>query len=187
MKDACLSTGRDILLHTCCAPCLIYPLELLQSKGFKITGFFYNPNIHPVSEYNEREKSLALLNPGIEIICPEYLPKDFFQAVNLNEEVPARCAICWRQRLMRTAAEAKERGFKSFSTTLLVSPYQDHEQLKNIGNDIAKETGVEFYYMDFRPGFRKARDEARAKGLYIQKYCGCIYSDIERSKKKQNA
>lgn len=177
----------DILLHTCCAPCLIYPLELLRSEGFKVTGFYYNPNIHPISEYNERERGIILLNPGIEVIYPEYLPEEFFQAVNLNEATPARCAICWRQRLAKTAAVAKEKGFKYFSTTLLVSPYQDHELLKKIGSDIAKEAGVEFYYNDFRPGFRKARDEARAKGIYIQKYCGCVYSEIERPKRKQNA
>lgn len=174
----------DILLHTCCAPCLIYPLELLKLKDFKVTGFFYNPNIHPILEYNERKKAIALLDPGIEVIYPDYLPKEFFRAVNLNEETPARCAICWRQRLAKTAAVAKEKGFKYFSTTLLVSPYQDHELLKKIGNDIAKEVGVEFYYTDFRPGFKKARDEARAKGIYIQKYCGCVYSSAERDRKK---
>ena len=177
----------NILLHTCCAPCLIYPLELLRLEGFEVTGFFYNPNIHPLLEYNERKKALTILNPGIKLIYPEYLPEEFFRAVNLNEVTPARCAICWRQRLAKTAAIASEKGFKYFSTTLLVSPYQDHELLKKIGNDIAKEVGVEFYYSDFRPGFRKARDEARAKGIYMQKYCGCIYSDIERFRKKQNA
>ena len=185
MKDACLPVGRDILLHTCCAPCLIYPLELLRLKGFKVTGFFYNPNIHPISEYSERKKAIAILDPGIEFIYPDYLPQEFFQGVNLNEETPARCAICWRQRLTKTARVAREKGFKYFSTTLLVSPYQDHELLKIIGDDIAKETGVEFYYTDFRLGFRKAHNEARARGIYIQKYCGCIYSDIERSKKKR--
>lgn len=184
MKDACLPVGRNILLHTCCAPCLIYPLELLRSKGFKVTGLFYNPNIHPVLEYNERKKAISLLDPGIEVIYPDYLPREFLQAVNLNEEFPKRCAICWRQRLTKTADIAQKKGFKYFSTTLLVSPYQDHELLKKIGNDIAQETGVEFYYTDFRPGFRKAREEARAKGIYMQKYCGCIYSDIERCKKR---
>jgi hypothetical protein len=177
----------DILLHTCCAPCLIYPLEFLKLKGFNVTGFFYNPNIHPLLEYNERKRGIAVLNPGIEVIYPEYLPEEFLQAVNLNESAPQRCAICWRQRLTKTANAAKEEGFKYFSTTLLVSPYQNHELIKKIGDDIAKDEGVEFYYADFRPGFRKARDEARLKGIYMQKYCGCAYSSAKRTEKRQNA
>jgi hypothetical protein len=187
MKDACLPISRNILLHTCCAPCLIYPLEFLRENGFKVTGFFYNPNIHPVLEYNERKKAFIALNPDIEIIYPDYLPQEFFRAINLNEEAPGRCALCWRERLSKTARVAKEKDFGYFTTTLLVSPYQDQELLKRIGNDIAKEVGVEFYYADFRPGFRKAHNEARSKGVYTQKYCGCIYSDIERGKKKKNA
>jgi hypothetical protein len=172
-------------------------------KGFKVTGYFYNPNIHPILEFNERRKAIKALDPGIEIIYPDYLPEEFFQAVHprtnleatkgfisigaeisLNEEAPARCAICWRQRLAKTAAVAKEKGYKYFSTTLLVSPYQNHEQLKDIGESIANEAGVEFYYADFRPGFRKARDEARLRGIYMQKYCGCVYSNAEKNRKK---
>ena len=187
MKDPCLPIGSNILLHICCAPCLIYPLELLKLKGFKVTGFFYNPNIHPVSEYYERGKAISVLNPGIEMVCLGYSPKEFFQAVNLNEEGPGRCAICWKQRLQRTAREARENGFEYFSSTLLSSPYQDQDLLKKIGEDIAGDTGVRFYYADFRPGFRKAHNEARAKGIYTQKYCGCIYSDIDRYNKKHNA
>lgn len=184
MKDIRLPVNRDILLHICCAPCLIYPLELLKLEGFKVSGFFYNPNIQPLLEYNERKRGIVVLNPGIEVIYPKYLPKEFLQAIGLNEEAPVRCAICWRERLARTAAVAKEKGFKYFSTTLLVSPYQDHELLKKIGNDIAKVEGIEFYYADFRPGFRKARDEARRRGIYMQKYCGCSYSSAERERKK---
>ena len=177
----------NILLHICCAPCLIYPLEVLRSKDLEVTGLFYNPNIHSVLEYNERKKAINVLNPGIEMVYPDYFPEDFFRAVNLKEEFPIRCAICWKQRLAKTAALARDKGFKYFSTTLLVSPYQDHDLLKNIGNDIAKDIGVDFYYTDFRPGYKKAREEARLKGIYMQKYCGCIYSEQERFKKKFNA
>ncbi len=173
-----------ILLHTCCAPCLIYPLEALKSKGHQVSGYFYNPNIQPPVEYINRKNALTVLNSDVEVIYPEYSPKEFFQAVNLQEEPPLRCAICWRLRLKKTAQLAKEKGFDSFTTTLLVSPYQDQELLHKIGNAVAKEEGIEFYYADFRPGFRKAHDEARAKGIYCQKYCGCIYSEIERNKKK---
>ena len=174
-----------LLLHTCCAPCLIYPLEQLKAKGFEVAGFFYNPNIHPLSEYNNRRSAVEgyTKDIGVEVIYPEYRPQDFFQAVNLKESNPGRCEICWKLRLGKTAKEAKEKGFSHFSTTLLVSPYQDQESLKKIGNDVAREVKVEFYYEDFRPGFRKAHDEAKAKGIYCQKYCGCIYSEIERCRK----
>lgn len=167
-----------LLLHTCCAPCLIYPLEKLSLEDFKVTGFFYNPNIHPCGEYTRRKEALLVLNPGIEIIHPEYSPRDFFHAVNLKEDVPQRCVICWRLRLKRTAQAAKDSGFRYFTTTLLVSPYQNQALLKQIGNEVGKEEGIEFYYADFRSGFRKAHQQAQAKGVYCQKYCGCIYSEM---------
>ncbi len=170
-----------LLLHTCCAPCLIYPLERLNEKGFEVTGFFYNPNIHPFAEYQNRRRAIEdFIKPdNTAVIYPEYNPAEFFQAVNLKE-TNGRCSICWALRLKITAKAAKERGFSHFSTTLLVSPYQNQELLKEIGNSIAGSEGVEFYYEDFRPGFRKAHDIARAKGVYCQKYCGCLYSELER-------
>ncbi|MCX5695627.1 MAG: epoxyqueuosine reductase QueH [Candidatus Omnitrophica bacterium] len=176
-----------LLLHTCCAPCLIYPLEKLKQEGFEVSGFFYNPNIHPLAEYIKRKEAFSALAAGIEMLYPEYSPREFFQVVNLKEEAPERCRICWRQRLKRTAQEAKNKGLEYFTTTLLVSPYQDQELLKKIGNAVALEEGVKFYYADFRPGFRKAHDAAHTKGIYCQKYCGCIYSEIERSIKKPNS
>ena len=102
---------------------------------------------------------------GLEVLYPEYKPGEFFQAVNLKETNPGRCEVCCRLRLEKTAAAAKEKGLSHFSTTLLVSPYQDQGLLEKIGNEVAKEEGVEFYYEDFRPGFRKAHDEARARGI----------------------
>jgi len=170
-----------LLLHTCCAPCLIYPLERLMEKWFEVTGFFYNPNIHPFDEYEKRRQAIenfTKLN-NVEVIFPEYEPAEFFQAVYQNEK-NGRCSICWSLRLKATAKTAKEKGFTHFSTTLLVSPYQDQELLKNIGNDISKKEGIEFYYEDFRTGFKKAHDIARAQNIYCQKYCGCLYSEVER-------
>jgi len=165
-----------LLLHTCCAPCLIYPLEKLSLEGFKVTGFFYNPNIHPFSEYIKRKEAFGALGLDLEIIYPKYSPSEFFRAVNLKEESPGRCKICWRLRLKQTAQAAKQAGFNHFTTTLLVSPYQDQELLKRIGKQVEEEEGVEFYYADFRPGFRSAHGQARARSIYCQKYCGCIYS-----------
>lgn len=174
-----------LLLHTCCAPCLIYPLQRLREKGFEVAGFFYNPNIHPFTEYKIRKQATVDFSKtvNIEIIYPEYNPAEFFRAVNLKESNPGRCSICWSLRLGKTAQAAKEKGFQSFSTTLLVSPYQDQELLKKIGSDIAKVEGLDFYYEDFRPGFKKAHDLAKIQGIYCQKYCGCLYSELERCKK----
>lgn len=171
-----------VLLHACCAPCLIYPLERLKEKGFEVTGFFYNPNIHPFPEYNKRKEALAGFNKksAIDIIYPDYLPWEFFRAINLKENKSERCAVCWRLRLTKTAEVAKEKGFDYFSTTLLASPYQNQELLRKIGDEISKETKVIFYYEDFRAGFKKARESAKKEGLYLQKYCGCIYSEMER-------
>ncbi len=174
-----------LLLQTCCAPCLVYPLERLREKGFEVTGFFYNPNIHPFSEYNNRRLAVEDYSrkASVEIIYPEYEPKEYFRAVNMMEERLERCPICWYQRLKMTAQTAKKMGFTHFSSTLLVSPYQDQESLSKIGSDVAGPRSLKFYYEDFRPGFRKAHDEARAGGIYSQKYCGCIYSEIERCRK----
>ena len=176
-----------ILLHTCCAPCLIYPFERLQKEGFEVTGLFYNPNIHPFSEYKKRKQAVEQLNKrlNIDIIYPRYLPEEFFRAVNPEEKNPQRCSACWRLRLETTARIAKDKGFEYFSTTLLVSPYQDQELLKKIGDDIADSEGLKFYYEDFRPGFHDAHKKARAEDIYCQKYCGCSYSEIERRQKKK--
>jgi predicted adenine nucleotide alpha hydrolase (AANH) superfamily ATPase len=176
-----------LLLHTCCAPCLIYPLERLEEKGFALTGLFYNPNIHPLVEYNRRRQAVEDLAKSLKVgmIFPEYLPAEYFQAVNLMEEKLERCPICWYQRLKKTAQVAKAQGFNCFSSTLLVSPYQDQGALKGIGSDISQEIGIDFYYEDFRPGFKEAHLKARAQGIYCQNYCGCIYSEIERCRKSQ--
>jgi len=176
-----------LLLHTCCAPCLIYPLEKLRAAGFIVTGLFYNPNVHSFAEYANRKQAVADFSrkAGLEVIYPQYWPAEYFQVVNMKEDSKERCSLCWILRLKKTAKTAKERGFESFSTTLLVSPYQDQELLKKIGADIAKEEEIEFYYEDFRPGFKKAHEEARIKGIYCQKYCGCIYSEIERCRKSE--
>jgi predicted adenine nucleotide alpha hydrolase (AANH) superfamily ATPase len=160
-------------------------LEQLRSRGFEVAAFFYNPNVHPLSEYRNRRQEVEDYNKsaGIEAVFPEYSPKEFFQAVNGKEGDSGRCEICWGLRLNRTAKEAKDKGFTHFTTTLLVSPYQDQELIKKAGEAAGKNSGVGFYYEDFRPGFRKAHEEAKSKGIYCQKYCGCIYSEIERCKK----
>lgn len=168
----------NLLLHICCAPCMIYPLERLREKGFEVTGLFYNPNIHPFAEYNNRKQAVEDFSKivDLEVIYPEYDPEEFSRPIYLNEADPGRCAICWELRMAKTALAAKEKDFSYFSTTLLVSPYQDQGLLRGIGEHFEEEENINFYYEDFRPGFKKAHDQAKAKGIYCQKYCGCIYS-----------
>jgi predicted adenine nucleotide alpha hydrolase (AANH) superfamily ATPase len=176
----------EILLHTCCAPCLIYPLKRLKEKGFAVKALFYNPNIHPLAEYDNRKRWVEYYskNAGLEVIYLDYDPAEYFRAVNMIEERIGRCPICWYQRLKITARIAAEKGFTHFSSTLLASPYQDIELIQKIGSDLAKAAGAEFYFEDFRPGFKDAHSQAKAQGIYCQKYCGCIYSEVERQVKK---
>lgn len=176
-----------LLLHICCGPCALYPVkELLRGRFDKITGFFYNPNIHPPSEYKRRKDALseAFSKIGFEVISPDYRMEDYFRAVFSKEDSPGRCSLCWELRLSETAGFAKDNGFDAFTTTLLISPYQDHEKIKKIGEEIASKSGVQFYYQDFRPGFKDGQEQAKEENLYRQKYCGCVFSELERVKIK---
>jgi len=176
-----------LLLHACCAPCFIYPLEKLREKGFTVSGFFYNPNIQPFEEYAKRKQAVIDFSraSAAEVKYPEYSPSDFIKAISRDEEKPARCLACWELRLKATAESARESNLDAFSTTLLVSPYQDQGALREIGARVSREAGIEFFYEDFRPGFRRAHDEAKARGIYCQNYCGCLKSKIDRCKKPQ--
>ena len=168
----------DILLHICCGPCLIYPFGRLKEQGFEISGFYYNPNIYPLSEYYQRVEALKILSQefSFAVEYPEHKESDFFGVIDAPESAAQRCGSCWSLRMRKTAIQAKKNGFKIFSTTLLVSPYQNHELLKKIGSQIGREIGVDFYYEDFRVGFKQGQLEAKRKGIYRQKYCGCKYS-----------
>jgi predicted adenine nucleotide alpha hydrolase (AANH) superfamily ATPase len=163
---------------------MIYPLEQLRKEGIAVGGLFYNPNIHPLAEYKNREQAVRDYAPKlkVEVDFADYAPEDFFRSINCKETTAQRCLICWELRLKATAKAAKEKRFANFTTTLLVSPYQDQESLKKIGSEVAQAEGIDFYYQDFRSGFRQAHNLARAQGIYCQRYCGCIYSEIERAK-----
>ncbi|MFZ5646820.1 MAG: epoxyqueuosine reductase QueH [Bacillota bacterium] len=178
-----------LLLHTCCGPCSIYPLESLRNDPAisDITGFFFNPNIHPYTEWKARKTALAEYASGVGlnmIFDDNYLLEEFIRGVVNHED--ERCAFCYTLRLRRTAREAAAKSFDAFSTTLLVSPYQKHDLIISIGLSVADETGIEFVYRDFRPGYRNAVERSRELGMYRQKYCGCIYSEKDRYYLKKN-
>lgn len=170
-----------LLLHICCGPCATYPVRALRERGHDVHGFFYNPNIHPMAEHNLRLDSVRRLI-DIEAIaatmCDEYDIEEYFRRVAYRES--NRCTACYHLRLSRAAHEASARGLDAFSTTLLVSPYQKHDLIREVGQNVGLEHGVEFYYEDFRDGWPQTRQLSREMQLYRQKYCGCIYSEKER-------
>ena len=177
-----------ILLHICCGPCSIYPLrELIEKDENSVTGFFYNPNIHPYTEMEKRRQVAAdyAAKENLEIICGKYNIESFFKNIARNVETPFRCHACWRIRLRETARHAKENGFDAFATTLLVSPYQDYEAIARIGFELGKEFNINFIGKDFRDGFKDAQQRAREHNMYRQKYCGCIFSEKERFSKSR--
>ena len=167
-----------LLLHTCCAPCSVYCIQKLRKDNIEPVIYWYNPNIHPYMEYKARRDTLKEYTKsiGVEAIFEEnYGLREFCK--NVIDDLDNRCQYCYRMRLERTVQYAKENGYDAFCTTLLISPYQNHEKLKQTGEELKKEYGIHFYYQDFREGFRQGQNEARELGLYMQKYCGCIFSE----------
>jgi len=170
-----------VLMHTCCAPCSVSCIEQLRSEGIEPVSYWYNPNIHPYMEYKARRDTLMAYAPtiGMELIVREdYGLRDFCRTV--CDDIDHRCAKCYAMRLAETAKYAAENGFESFTTTLLISPYQNHELLAETARQMGKLYGVEFLYRDFRPGFRAGQEKARELGFYMQKYCGCVFSEEDR-------
>lgn len=209
-----------LLIHTCCANCSIYPVQRLRSRVIDFTGLWFNPNIHPLDEYNLRLSSLKRLSeewrfpvmyndiyePGpflkqilghcmedlegdntavqdiSELLKPESLSSSTTLSVLEMSPYGKRCRYCYKIRLEETAKIAKDNGFDAFSTTLLVSPYQGFNLIVKTGKELAEKYNIEFFFEDFRPGYREALKISREMGLYRQKYCGCIFSRLERGR-----
>ena len=174
-----------LLLHTCCAPCSVYCIQKLRKDNIEPVVYWYNPNIHPYMEYKTRRDTLKEYTKsiGIKAIFEEnYGLRDFCK--NVINDLDNRCQYCYRTRLEKAVQYAKENRYDAFCTTLLISPYQNHEKLKQTGEELEKEYGISFYYQDFREGFRQGQNEARELGLYMQKYCGCIFSEEDRYSKQ---
>ena len=171
-----------VLIHVCCAPCLIGPLEALRAEGMEPAGFFYNPNIHPFLEFRKRVKALRVFLEKDELpveIVEEYGLERFIRDM-YDPDRHERCRRCHFERLRRTAERAREKGLDAFTTTLLGSPHQDHELLRESGLRAAQETGGSFLYRDFRPLHEQSHEAARRRQLYLQPYCGCCFSEYER-------
>lgn len=176
---------KQLLLHTCCAPCSVYCVDSLREEGIEPVSFWYNPNIHPYQEYKQRRDTLIQYAAEIDmelIIQENYGLRDFVRTV--AQDIDHRCTHCYTSRMEETARYAAEHGFTHFSTTLLVSPYQDHDGICRTAQRLAEQYQIEFLYRDFRPGFRTGQAKARELELYMQKYCGCIFSEEDRYAKQ---
>lgn len=171
-----------LLLHVCCAPCLVYPVRLLQ-KDFEVVAYFYDPNIHPKEEYDLRLNEARSWAAQHELVLLEtpYDTDRWFQAVRGYEKEPERgkrCAICFSLRLDQTAAYAVAHHFDIFTTVLTISSKKDSKQVNDIGKKIGEKYGIPFLEADFKKsgGALKALELSKFYSLRRQTYCGCIYS-----------
>ena len=182
-----------ILLHICCAPCALMPVETLRREGHEVMGLFYNPNIQPYTENQRRLDTLRSWAQGAGldlVVLDEYDPEAWLRAVAFREHM--RCGLCYHQRLSRAASVAQKGGFDAFCTTLLYSVRQKHEKIMETGRAVGQERGVDFLYRDFRPMWKQGVALSQELGLYRQQYCGCIFSERDRylgppGKKKQES
>lgn len=178
-----------LLLHSCCAPCSSYVLEYL-SHWFRITVYYFNPNITEKQEYSHRVAEQQRLIDAMQFVHPvdflegEYRPADFFAMAKGMERLPEggeRCFACYRMRLEQTARQAKAGGFDYFTTTLSVSPYKNAQKLNEIGRELSQQTGISYLCSDFkkRGGYKRSVELSGEYELYRQNYCGCIFSAEE--------
>ena len=177
--------SENLLLHICCGPCASASIPAFRTGEVEVVGFFFNPNIHPLLEYRRRLTGArdAAAITGLELVEDlSYDPGDWFSRVAGGGG--ARCARCIGMRLDRTAEEAAARGYTAFSTTLTISPWQDHDAIGGGGAAAAARHGIEFRYEDLRPFYQESRRLSREWGLYRQKYCGCLVSEWERYRKR---
>lgn len=191
---------RKLLMHACCGPCFAYVQKDLEENGIlnengeyekvDYTAFFYNPNIHPLTEFKKRKEAfeeLCNIKKCKYIISDDYDISGFVKDVELrvkqNKEFSRRCEYCYYRRLKKVFEYAKENGFDMVSTTLTISPYQDHISISKTLKRLEKEYGISGIYVDYRPHYLEGQEIAKSTGIYMQKYCGCIFSLDEKEMK----
>ena len=176
-----------LLLHACCGPCLLEPLDALSAEADHVAIIFANPNIHPAEEYERRRDTLRAYAEtlGIEVVELDYDPAAWTATVGrLANAGAARCRACYALRLGQAAAYASEHGFNALATTLTVSPYQDAEAIRQEGERAAVAAGVRYVDRDFRDRYSDATRRSRALGMYRQNYCGCMLSEVEAQEER---
>lgn len=174
--------NNKIIMHVCCASCACYPFEVLKKEGYKVVGYWNNPNIHGYREHKKRLMTMGYYlttNKQMELIEDKYEPEKWFESIT-NYTGSQRCNECYKMRLEKTAKTAKNHNIEIFTSTLLYSKYQDHDTIKKIGDKIAESFGIKFLYRDFRHGWKEGINISKKIGLYRQQYCGCIFSERER-------
>jgi epoxyqueuosine reductase len=174
------------LLHVCCVHCTAYTVEYWRKQDYDVRAFWYNPNIHPESEYHNRLNAMRTLarEMNFPLIEEESDVTNYFQAV--KDDLQSRCKFCYELRLDRTAIRAKEGSYAGFSTTMLISPQQKHDWLQNMGIKAAQNSEIEFLYVDLRKRYSDSRHITKPMNLYRQQYCGCIFSKLERCFETKN-
>ena len=175
-----------LLMHTCCAPCSVYCIDTLKKENIEPTIYWYNPNIHPYNEYQIRRDTLKNYAQSLNLnaIFDEEYGLDAFCKNTINK-LDSRCVeYCYPLRLRKTFEYAKNNGYDTVTTTLLYSIYQKHDFIKMYCEKLSKEYGIDFLYRDFRVGFWEGQEKAKKLGLYMQKYCGCIFSEEESAVSK---
>ncbi len=168
-------------MHMCCGPCALYPLARLRESYERVFGFYYNPNVHPVREYERRMDTARMMAQATRlelIVRDEYDLDEFLRRVVFREN--RRCAHCYHRRLEAAARTASKSGFDAFTSSLLYSKRQKHDLIAEIGESLGKKWGVAFHYEDFRRGWKEGIEASKELGLYRQEYCGCIYSEQDR-------
>ncbi len=174
------------LMHACCAPCSIRCVESLRAEAIEPVLFWHNPNIHPFTEYQSRKEALIQFakEKNLQLILKDTYGLRYF-IEQVYPDFDKRCGYCYHMRMEEAAKYALEHGFDSFTTTLLISPYQNHDLIIQTAQALAEEYHISFLYRDFRPLFREGQKAAKEMGLYMQKYCGCIFSEEERYQKQK--
>ncbi len=185
-----------LFLHSCCAPCSSYVLEYL-SQYFKITVFYYNPNIYPDDEYYtrvEEQKKFIERFPAknkIDFVEGNFDKDRFYAMAKGLENAPEggeRCFLCYELRLREAAEYAKARNMDYLTTTLSISPLKNAEKLNEIGLNLANEYGIKYLVSDFKKknGYKRSTELSKQYGIYRQDYCGCIFSKQERELQIKN-
>ena len=181
--------NKSVALHICCAICLVAPLEDLRAKGYKVQGIFFNPNIQPFDEYLNRYNALKYYIKSASVTSTFSSEYDATVHLNISKKTgfdrKTICSKCYELRLQYTVLNAKINKLSCFSTTLLSSPFQDKTKIREIGAKLEKEYKISFIDS---AGWEKKHYESKKKikdaGLYVQKYCGCIYSKKDMKARK---
>ncbi|MDE6604937.1 MAG: epoxyqueuosine reductase QueH [Clostridia bacterium] len=178
-----------LLLHACCAPCSSYCLEYLKNY-FDITLFFYNPNISSAEEWekrlNELKRLVKEMSLNFDIVCPQYDQREFLDKVRGFEECPEggdRCGICYALRLKKSCDFAEENAFDYYCSTLSISPHKNAQKLNAIGEALASGKKVKHLPNDFKKkgGYLRSIELSKKHNLYRQDFCGCVYSQTNKS------